>query len=80
MFETHFKKYRPTRLGYRRRGLRATIEQSPDDICSSNSEGNEASPVRHLRVHDGALLPTEKTEIVQSLQQQPVSQWTLPSF
>jgi hypothetical protein len=64
MSETHFKEYRPARPGDRRRGLRATIEPSPDDICSSDSEGNEASLVRHLRVHDGASLPTEKTETV----------------
>jgi hypothetical protein len=60
MSETHFKEYRHARLGDRRRGLRATIEPYLDDICSSDSEGNEASPVRHLRVHDGASLPTEK--------------------
>jgi hypothetical protein len=48
MFETHFKEYMPVRLGDRRHGQRATIEPSPDDICSSDSEGNEASPVRHL--------------------------------
>jgi hypothetical protein len=64
MFETHFKEYMPVRLGDRRHGQRATIEPSPDDICSSDSEGNEASPVRQLRVHDRASLPTEKTEIV----------------
>jgi hypothetical protein len=57
-----------------------TIEPSSDDICSSDSEGNEASPVRHLRVHDGASLPTKKQKQFQSLQQQPVSQWALPSL
>jgi hypothetical protein len=63
MSETHFKEYRPARPGDRCRGLRATIEPSPDDICPSDSEGNEASLVRHLRIHD-ASLPTEKTETV----------------
>jgi hypothetical protein len=48
----------------RRRGLRAIIVLSPDDICSSDSEDNETSPVRHLRVHDGVLVPTTKTETV----------------
>jgi hypothetical protein len=33
-------------------------------MCSLDSEGNEASPVRHLQVHDGASLLTEKTKIV----------------
>jgi len=62
--KTHFKEYRPARLGDRRCGLRATIEPSPDDICSSDSEDNEASPVRHLLVHDDASLPTTKTETI----------------
>jgi hypothetical protein len=80
MSKTHFKEYMPARSGDKRRVLRATIEPSPDDICSSDSEGNEASPVRHFRVHDGASLPTEKQKQFQSLQQQLVSQWTLPSL
>jgi hypothetical protein len=58
MSETHFKEYGSARPGDRCHGLRATIEPSPDDICSSENEGNEASPMRHLRVHDGASLPT----------------------
>jgi hypothetical protein len=64
MSETHLKEYRLARPRDRRRGLRATIEPYLDDICSSDSEGNEASPVRHLQEHDGASLPTEKSETV----------------
>jgi hypothetical protein len=59
-----FKQYRSARLGDKHHGLSAKIEPSPDDICSSDSEDNEASPVRHLRVHHGVSLPTTKTEIV----------------
>jgi hypothetical protein len=62
--KTHFKEYRPARLGDRRRGLRATIEPSPDDMCSSGSEDNEASLVRHLSVHHSVSLATTKTETV----------------
>jgi hypothetical protein len=46
--KTHFKEYRPATPGDRCCGLRATIEPSPDDICSSGNKDNEASPVRHL--------------------------------
>jgi hypothetical protein len=62
--KTHCKEYMPVRPGDRRRGLRATIIPSSDDNCSLDSEDNETPPVRHLRVHDGVLLPTTKTETV----------------
>jgi hypothetical protein len=62
--ETHFKEYKSVRPGDMHHGGRATIEPSPDDICSSESEDNEASPVKHLQVHDGATLPTNKTETI----------------
>jgi hypothetical protein len=48
MSETHFKQYRLARPGGRHPVLRPTIEQPPDGICSSDSEGNEASLVRYL--------------------------------
>jgi hypothetical protein len=70
----------PVKPGDKRRGLRATIEQSPDDICSLDNKDNEVSPVRHLRVHDGASLPTTKTEIVRVTLAITSEPMTLPSF